>query len=324
MENPVNQGGIKACVIAGNGPSLAAIDYRRLPGEFHTFRCNQFYFEDAYYLGKSIRAATFATQTTFEQIYTLQHLKANKEYDVENIFLLDLKFPRITPDQADLEALIDFFNHHCFIHRIYEGIYSQNIAEFLEHSKLQALYYYKNYTSGVYLCAIAIALGYTELHLCGIDFYEGKSYAFDTLRPNLLHVMPEFKDITKWEGKPRPAFTYHSRETDLEGMEFLSKHYKARFYCLSPSSPLSRHLPLSPIVNANHALPAEKPKECTRDLLIPPSYAYDRDKKGNVPRRGDPRLIQANKNRLRNNFYFRIFKDLLKLPSDIKHYFKKD
>ena len=314
------QNGERACVIAGNGPSLAEIDYARLPKDFDVFRCNQFYFEDKYYLGKRIKATTFATWTTFEQVYTLLNLKQNQEYDIDHVFLHDLRFPRIAKSQEDIEAMTEFLNHNVFIQRIYEGIYSKNIAEFLEHSKLQALYFYKNYTSGLYLCAIAIALGYTELHLCGIDFYEGKSYAFDDSKPNFLSVMPKYGGgfklnwLKKQEDNTPP---YHSRETDLEGMEFLSKHYKARFYCLSPSSPLSRHLPLSPIVNASHALPVEKPKECTRDLLIPSEYAYLRNKRAE-----DPRVAQ--KSRLKNNFYFKIIKDLVRLPSDIKHYFKKD
>lgn len=44
----------KHAVVAGNAPSLAKINYSRLPLEFDAFRCNQFYFEDKYYLGKDL------------------------------------------------------------------------------------------------------------------------------------------------------------------------------------------------------------------------------------------------------------------------------
>ena len=37
--------GNTACVVAGNGPSLAKIDYERLPLKFDASRCNQFYFK---------------------------------------------------------------------------------------------------------------------------------------------------------------------------------------------------------------------------------------------------------------------------------------
>ena len=39
----------KPIVIAGNGPSLAQIDYSLLPQDYDVFRCNQFYFEDKYF-----------------------------------------------------------------------------------------------------------------------------------------------------------------------------------------------------------------------------------------------------------------------------------
>ncbi|EAI2324729.1 alpha-2,3-sialyltransferase, partial [Campylobacter coli] len=46
----------KNVLIAGNGPSLKEIDYRRLPDKYDVFRCNQFYFEEKYYLGKNIKS----------------------------------------------------------------------------------------------------------------------------------------------------------------------------------------------------------------------------------------------------------------------------
>ena len=45
---------MKPIIIAGNGPSLKEIDYKRLPKEYDVFRCNQFFFEDKYYLGKDV------------------------------------------------------------------------------------------------------------------------------------------------------------------------------------------------------------------------------------------------------------------------------
>lgn len=50
---------MKNVIIAGNGPSLKEIDYSRLPNDFDVFRCNQFYFEDKYYLGKKCKAVFY-------------------------------------------------------------------------------------------------------------------------------------------------------------------------------------------------------------------------------------------------------------------------
>ncbi|EFP3399602.1 alpha-2,3 sialyltransferase, partial [Campylobacter jejuni] len=42
-------------LVCGNGPSLKNIDYKRLPKQFDVFRCNQFYFEDRYFVGKDVK-----------------------------------------------------------------------------------------------------------------------------------------------------------------------------------------------------------------------------------------------------------------------------
>lgn len=47
---------IKKAIIAGNAPSLKNIDYTLLPQDYDVFRCNQFYLEDKYYLGKKLKA----------------------------------------------------------------------------------------------------------------------------------------------------------------------------------------------------------------------------------------------------------------------------
>lgn len=57
-------------IIAGNGPSLQSINYQRLPKEYNIFRCNQFYFEDKYYLGKNIKAIFFDPYPFLQQYHT--------------------------------------------------------------------------------------------------------------------------------------------------------------------------------------------------------------------------------------------------------------
>ncbi|EAJ8474776.1 alpha-2,3 sialyltransferase, partial [Campylobacter upsaliensis] len=50
---------MKKAIIAGNAPSLKNIDYTLLPQDYDVFRCNQFYLEDKYYLGKKLKAVFF-------------------------------------------------------------------------------------------------------------------------------------------------------------------------------------------------------------------------------------------------------------------------
>ncbi|WP_104696796.1 MULTISPECIES: alpha-2,3-sialyltransferase [unclassified Helicobacter] len=76
----------QSIIVAGNGPSLAKIDYARLPRGFDVFRCNQFYFEDKYFLGKKIKGAFFNPQVLKEQYFTLKCLRDRKEYEVEDVY----------------------------------------------------------------------------------------------------------------------------------------------------------------------------------------------------------------------------------------------
>lgn len=86
---------MKKVIIAGNGPSLKEIDYSRLPNDFDVFRCNQFYFEDKYYLGKKCKAVFYNTYFFFEQYYTLKHLIQNQEYETELIMCSNFNLAHI-------------------------------------------------------------------------------------------------------------------------------------------------------------------------------------------------------------------------------------
>ena len=76
----------RPAIIAGNGPSLARIDYTRLPRDFDVYRCNQFYFEEKYYLGKRVQGVLFHPDLFFAQYHTLKTLEARGEYEFGEIY----------------------------------------------------------------------------------------------------------------------------------------------------------------------------------------------------------------------------------------------
>lgn len=267
-------------IVAGNGPSLKEIDYSLIPQDFDVFRCNQFYFEEQYFLGKVVKATTFAMQTAFEQIYTMLHLNQNQEYEVQSIFLRDLHYPNQNYEQKEFGSLTRYFDNHHFIHRIYDGIYSHKINAFLEYTKIQELYFYKHASSGVLLCAIAVAMGYKKIHLAGIDFYESRSYAFDTLKKNLLKLTPCLPAFMQYSGPL--THSWHSKEADLDALNFLSQQYGVEFYSLCPTSPMSKYFPLSMPNPKQTFTPQNKTKNYTKDILLPPTHAYEKLKKKNV------------------------------------------
>ncbi|TLD84149.1 hypothetical protein LS81_002800 [Helicobacter trogontum] len=106
---------------------------------------------------------------------------------------------------------------------------------------------------------------------------------------------------------------------DLKKLTFLSKHYNVKFYSLCPNSPLTSYFPLAPITG-NTFIPSKKPDNYTKDILIPKGNGVEsmRD-----ILRLDLHLYDEDvrkRNRIKNNIYFRIFDDLMRLPRDIKHY----
>ncbi|EOH2944088.1 alpha-2,3-sialyltransferase, partial [Campylobacter jejuni] len=176
--------------------------------------------------------------------------------------------------------------------------------EFNAYFKFHEIYLNQRITSGVYMCAVAIALGYKEIYLSGIDFYQnGSSYAFDTKQENLLKLAPDFKN-------DRSHYIGHSKNTDLKALEFLEKTYKIKLYCLCPNSLLANFIQLAPNLNSNFII--QEKNNYTKDILIPSSEAYGKF----------PKKINFKKIKIKENVYYKLIKDLLKLPSDIKHYFK--
>ncbi|MBT0881304.1 alpha-2,3-sialyltransferase, partial [Campylobacter sp. 2018MI27] len=72
-------------IVAGNGPSLKNIDLNSMPKEYDVFRCNQFYCEDKYYLGKNIKLVMFNPMVIYSQLKTLNTLISKQEYHVEYV-----------------------------------------------------------------------------------------------------------------------------------------------------------------------------------------------------------------------------------------------
>lgn len=258
-------------IVAGNGPSLADIDYTRLPPppphscdsleqqSYDVFRCNQFYFEDKYYLGREVCFAFANPSVLFEQSYTYQTLTYKKEYNIQNIVVSEFHLNHLnTPYRLNKRLFSDI---------ICGGDVLYLLADFFAFVRHNGLHYYKNITSGIYMCAFATALGYKKIYLAGIDLYLTKPYAFDTMRPNLLTLNPDFTQTPS---------SIHSPETDIEALMFLANTYGVEFYTISPKSPLANHIPLADSINNNTFIVEEKQDNSINDMLIPSKTAYDK------------------------------------------------
>lgn len=241
-------------IIAGNGPSLQSINYQRLPKEYDIFRCNQFYFEDKYYLGKNIKAVFFNPHIFLQQYHTVKQLVFNNEYKIENIFCSTFNLPFIERDNF-INKFYDFFPDAKLGYKIIE-----NLKEFYSYIKYNEIYLNKRITSGIYMCAIAVALGYKNIYLCGIDFYEGETiYPFKAMSENIKKTFPWIKDFN-------PS-NFHSKEYDIEVLKLLESIYKVNIYALCDNSTLANCFPLSTNTDNNFVL-ENKSDGCINDILL--------------------------------------------------------
>lgn len=315
-------------IIAGNAPSLTNIDYRRLPKEFDIFRCNQFYFEDCYFLGKNIKYACFNPRVFIEQRLTAQQLIDGKEYHIENIVC------------SAYSDCVPYPNSSLHIEKIFKSTlmgytYIEKLPKLADFLIFNEIYYSKRPTSGVFMCALATALGYKELYLAGIDSYSnGSTYAFSH-QNNIIELIPSFKDAVNHDAK-------HTIEYDLEVLNFLVNEYKIKIYTLCPSSPITAYFPLAEInqefsiekimqslgieqndfqsfeydQNIFHNI-LKKREHITKDILIPLPHTY---KKINIIKQ----IYTNSHNPNRSTINFKKLKNLIRRinPSKIFKFIK--
>lgn len=291
-------------VIAGNGPSLREIDYNRLPDSFDVFRCNQFYFEDSYFLGDKIKAYFFNPVVAIEQYYTMYKIKEKDEYSIENLVISNFGNPALK--EGTLDGFLNLFPE------VITG-YSQlsKLTEFDQYIRFNELFFNKRVTSGVYMCAVAIANGYKNIYLAGLDFYQvtKPAYAFQHQKKNILQIIPGFKEEHS-QGE------VHSKDFDIEALNFLSQKYGVKIYSLSPTSESTKYFPLSEECNTLEFILKNKTETSIKDILIPSDEIYRK------VRDIYPSQYSKAKDKLYSNMVFKLFYDLVKLPSVIKKYLR--
>lgn len=255
----------KPIIIAGNGPSLAQIDYSRLPEDFDVFRCNQFFFEEKYFLGKKIKGVFYNPFILKEQFFTLHHLQKRGEYSVEDVYcnITMGLWDRQTWDgkNKNLEENLKFD---------FPGVKStypflEQMSEFNALHKFYALYYEKRFTTSIIMLIVALAQGYREIYLTGIDFYEsgGTSYAFDTKKSGLIDKIPNF-------GKENFSDDVHEKNVDIKAIQLALQLENVKLYSLNPNTSLSQIVPLAPKIKSFFTL-QDKPKDYINDFIPLPN-----------------------------------------------------
>ena len=254
---------LKPIVIAGNGPSLKEIDYRRLPKEYDVFRCNHFFLEDKYYLGKN-SVGFFSGIPIYKHLFaTTTVLEDRKEYFFEDYYFSGLI----------IDGLEDFLRPQLkefFTMKIASDIYLQQkrMASFVNRNMIT---YGKYPTTGIVMILTAVALGYTEIYVTGIDFFktkDGNMYTYTVDQKSTYAqtaYIPDSMESTWW----------HSEETEHMAIELVKTFESIKIYCLSENTELSKLLPLAPVQNNDPYIPEEKPEGYLKDIVL--SFSQQRE-----------------------------------------------
>ncbi|WP_051420563.1 alpha-2,3-sialyltransferase [Helicobacter pametensis] len=259
---------MKPIIIAGNGPSLAQIDYSRLPKDFDVFRCNQFYFEDRYFLGKKIKGVFFNPLVLKDQYFTLHHLKKRGEYEVEDVYcnIMMGKWDREWGNGSSKNLESELKYDYPSVKSTYP--YLEKMKEFDALLKFYALYYNLRFTSGIMMLITALAQGYKQIYLTGLDFYEGERYAFEIKGDKRINQrIPAFNQ----EGFKDSV---HTKNVDVEALKLALSLEGVEMLALSPDSPLCEIVPLAPKVGGEFEV-LSKPEGYICDFVELPVLKID-------------------------------------------------
>lgn len=255
----------KSIIIAGNGPSLAMIDYRRIPPNIEIFRVNNFYFEDKYYLGKQVDYYLVGIMLLPQQFYNAQYLIKNKEYDIKNIYINNHN-----EDFFESQNISNFFPTVQSLNPLIAKI--PKIVEFFGYNEY---YFNKLPTAGTLAIATAIALGYKTIYLTGIDFYSKEQhYVFENGK-NFLKIR-ESQNF-KIQGLD---LNTHSIDIEKEFIQMVQTKLNIQMYSLSDHTAMNSLIPLAPEIYENNTpnnTLLDKPKNYLHDWLdLPTESVYIR------------------------------------------------
>ncbi|MBU1055286.1 MAG: hypothetical protein KKC46_15905 [Proteobacteria bacterium] len=220
-------------VIACSGPSVAEVDYYRIPGNPVIFRMNLFFLEQDYLFGKHVDAYFWAVYREVIQD-ELYDLIIDKKYNVENYF-----YPMKLVDENR--------SHRLEIDKIHEKIFQpaydhwnlmSTVPEIARIMMVRPIP-----TVGLQALATGLILGFKEIYIIGMDFYQStdKRYGYEIPDRIKSKTSPMHFKV----GYEQKA---HSFENDTYVFSVLQRLFpEVKIYSLAPRSYLSELTGLSPL-----------------------------------------------------------------------------
>jgi alpha-2,3 sialyltransferase len=231
-------------VLVCNGPSMKTVEYDRIPEDPLFFRLNWFFLEEDYYFGKRVDAYFWSVYNEFLHD-SLHEIIQKGFYHLHTFFC-----PMLLVDQNRKERL-EIDNTH---HNYYRPRFDHWKIISLEPELARLMMNRLRPTTGLQALITSLILGFREIHIIGMDFYQspGDRYAYNIpfdLRNKMssIHFSP---------GYEKRAHSFH---TDLNAWNMIIKCFpNSKIYSLSPQSYLARLTKVSPKRNKENRLFVKK------------------------------------------------------------------
>ena len=226
----------RTCLIVGNGPSCNECEMQRIPANSFVVRTNNFFFESNYNFGKIVHLLQIGGDRWIFPYYA----KTLSAMLIKNVYKVN-SWSTHQPHIAKKGKKIIKSQHVPFA-----GNNHEIGAEVEKLSKK----YRKQPTAGIYAILNAHALGASEIILAGFDLYtKPQRYSFTMRGYSKKRAMAN--------NGPGYNEMFHSRELDLEIIQYLNQLKKLKLYRCSNSVDQLNFLSLSPI-RKNYLQPQQK------------------------------------------------------------------
>lgn len=235
-------------IIAGAGDSLTKIDYSRIPKNYDVFRLNNFYFEDKYFLGRKVDFYLTNAHFMKNQYFNLYHLNKWEEYEIKTIMSTGhhKEFPMVLSSE-DLVKKIPIFN---------------------EFMNFNYTYYKKMVSAGILAIFSAIAMGYKNIYIVGLDLYNSSAPVYPwKLGKNYCKIFPRDNSPEKVRDI---VGCYHPDKLQIEALKLIEDYLEkigGKIYSISLSSPINEFIEVAPIVNDAEFFVEIKKETALRDWL---------------------------------------------------------
>ena len=253
----------KSCIICGGGPSLAKIDYSRFPKDADIFRCNQFFKEEEYYVGRRVDLYMFGgdDSTAPNPYHTLMELARENAYDIdfERFFITNY-----APEMLVNNGRFIVGSRGTLLWRHLNAMIKDNrevCPRLARHMEEQYIIFSHAPFAGVAAMALAVFLGYKDIYIAGIDNdYSTGNYPWS--KPGEATACDDVS--AKW----------HNRDMQLETIRLIAGLEGISLSCLSEESPMAKIVGMAPVIKENQVFVPVPTSHATREYVPAPGYPY--------------------------------------------------